>query len=208
MVPIVAGVAGILLTGGASRRMGFDKAMLEVGGVPNAVRLARLLEEVAAPAVEVGPGCSGLAHVRERPAGSGPLAALCAGADGLCRAGHRGPVLVLACDLPFIDAGTLKVLAGWPGRGSVVPRAGGRAQPLCARWSEADLEVARELVEAGERSMKALLVRSGPELVEETFWPSGVAVRLFSDLDTPEDLDQPEVRSIAGQVNCRRRFPS
>lgn len=56
-------VGGALLTGGASRRMGFDKALVEVDGLPNALRLARALAEVASPLVEVGPGYSGLEAV-------------------------------------------------------------------------------------------------------------------------------------------------
>ena len=56
--------AGILLTGGASRRMGTDKATIVVGGETLARRTARLLSAVCDPAVEVGPGASDLPAVR------------------------------------------------------------------------------------------------------------------------------------------------
>ena len=177
----------MLLTGGASRRMGFDKAYLEVGGVRNAVRLAGVLAQVAWPLVEVGFGCSGLPAVLEEPRGEGPLVALCAGAESLAALGRAGPALVLACDLPFVTAEALAVLAGWPGRGSAVPMVGGRLQPLCARWSASDLALAKELVEAGERSMRSLLGAASVEVLDESNW-SGRAHRLFADADTPEDL--------------------
>jgi molybdopterin-guanine dinucleotide biosynthesis protein A len=168
--------------------MGFDKAALLVEGVPNAVRLAALLVEVAAPVVEVGPGRSGLPAVREEPPGSGPLAAVGAGVAWLGRAGYRGAALAVACDLPFLDAGALRALASWPGEGSAVPFAGGYPQPLCARWSARDLAAATQLVEAGERSMRALLARPGVVLVDEGRWPAGLSARVLADVDTPEDL--------------------
>ncbi|HZI37181.1 MAG TPA: NTP transferase domain-containing protein, partial [Acidimicrobiia bacterium] len=54
-------VAGLLLTGGASRRMGRDKALLEVGGRRLVDRAASVLAAVADPVLEVGPGWSELA---------------------------------------------------------------------------------------------------------------------------------------------------
>ena len=181
--------AGVLLTGGASRRMGCDKALIEVGGVPNALRLAGALGQVAGPLVEVGPGRSGLPAVSEKPPGAGPLVALCAGWEALVARGYSGPALVVACDLPFVTAESLAVLAGWPGVSSAVPVTGGWPQPLCARWSAADMEVARELVAAGERSMKALLAQAAVEFLSEAVWP-GDPRRVFADADTPEDLSR------------------
>ena len=89
-------LGGLLLTGGASRRMGEDKALIEVGGRRLVDHAAALLTAVADPVIEVGPGWSGLPAVREDPPGSGPLAALGAGAASLRAAGHDGAVLVLA----------------------------------------------------------------------------------------------------------------
>ncbi len=182
-------VAGALLTGGASRRMGFDKALVEVNGVPNAVRLAAVLSEVASPVCEVGPGRSGLAVVDEGRGGQGPLVAAGAAWAALRAAGHLGPVLLLACDLAFVTAADLAVLARWPGSASVVPMAAGRPQPLCARWSPEDLGSAGALVQAGERAMKALLRRPGIVFVDEGHWPAGRARRVFADFDTPADLE-------------------
>nr|MDP9020189.1 NTP transferase domain-containing protein [Actinomycetota bacterium] len=61
----VPGVAGLLLTGGASRRMGRDKALLAVHGLPLAQRTAGVLAAVVAPVLEVGPGRSTLPAVQE-----------------------------------------------------------------------------------------------------------------------------------------------
>lgn len=183
-------VAGVLLTGGASRRMGFDKALVEVDGRASAVRLAAVMQEVASLVLEVGQGRSGLPAIAEEPGGQGPLFAACAALPALEAAGHRGPVLLLACDLAFVTGEDLALLAGWPGGSSVVPVVAGRPQPLCARWSHEDLLAATGLVRAGERSMKALLRRPGIILVDRDTWPAGKADHVFADFDTPSDLTE------------------
>jgi molybdenum cofactor guanylyltransferase len=183
-------VAGILLCGGRSSRMGFDKASARIGGVALAVRTARLLGVVADPLVEVGPGSSGLAVAREDPPGSGPLAALDAGGRFLRERGCEAPALVVACDLPLLDVAVLEMLAAWPGQGSVVPIVDGYLQPLCARWSAADLRRAGAFVEAGARSMRALLEGSDVERLDEARWPAGVRGQAFADADTPADLQR------------------
>jgi molybdopterin-guanine dinucleotide biosynthesis protein A len=45
------------------------------------------------------------------------------------------------------------------------------------------------LVQAGERSMKALLRRPGIIFVDEAHWAAGRARRVFADFDTPSDLE-------------------
>jgi molybdopterin-guanine dinucleotide biosynthesis protein A len=168
--------------------MGFDKALVEVDGMPSAARLAAVLSEVASLVLEVGPGRSGLTAVAEQPPGRGPLVAACAARRALRAVGHSGPVLLLACDLAFVAAGDLVLLSRWPGPASVVPVVDGRPQPLCARWSPEDLDAASALVRAGERSMKALLHRPGIVFVDEERWPTGRARHVFADFDTPSDL--------------------
>ena len=150
-------VAGLLLTGGASRRMGTDKASLVIGGEPMAARLASLLVAACGgPVLEIGPGRSGLPWLTEDPAGAGPLVAVAAGGAALRAGRWRGAALVLACDLPLLTPTALRLLAIWPGVGSVVPVVEGRAQPLCARWSGLDLMAAGERVAAGQRSLQGL----------------------------------------------------
>ena len=111
----MAPTAGILLTGGRSRRMGVDKASLVVDGETLAVRAGRLLATVCEPTLELGDGASGLDHVREAPAGAGPLAALAAAGVALRARGFTGPALVLAVDLPTVGEPLLRWLRDRPG---------------------------------------------------------------------------------------------
>jgi molybdenum cofactor guanylyltransferase len=185
----VSEIAGLLLTGGASRRMGRDKADLVVGGVRLADRGAAVLAEVCEPVLEVGPGWSPLEAVQEDPAGTGPLAAVAAGGRALGDRGHRGPVLVLAVDLPAVEVPLLRFLATFPGTGTVVPFVGGHPQPLCARYSAEALATADRLASEGQTSMRAL-VAALPEVqwAGPRMWGRVATEAAFVDLDVPEDL--------------------
>jgi molybdopterin-guanine dinucleotide biosynthesis protein A len=184
-------VAAMVLTGGASTRMGVDKALLEVAGLPNAARLAKELSGVAAAVIEVGPGWSGaVLRALEEPPGAGPLAAVAAGAAGLGAAGWEGPVLVVACDMPLATGALFELLAAYPSERSVVPFAGGRLQPLCARWSWEDLRLSEALCRRGERSMKALLQEGDFTVFGPSKWPRWLSERHFFDVDTPEQAAQ------------------
>jgi molybdopterin-guanine dinucleotide biosynthesis protein A len=184
----VAGVAGLLLTGGRSRRMGVDKAMIRVGDVTLAERTAAVLAAATAPTLEVGPGHSGLPSVVEAPPGGGPLCALAAGARALEDRGHAGPAVVLPTDLPHVEVDLVRRLAAHPAPGSVVVVVGGRPQWLVARWSPAALGRARDLVAAGERRMDALVLADAGADVTWLDGPRWTGQAL--DVDTPEDLDR------------------
>ena len=86
--------------------------------------------------LEVGPGVTGLPAVRESPAGSGPLSALVAGWNELATDGTVGSIILLACDVPGVDA-VLDALvsAEPPVVGALIPvDEHGRRQYVCARY--------------------------------------------------------------------------
>ena len=60
-------------------------------------------------------------------------------------------------------------------------------QSLCARYSPEALVVARQLVDAGERSMRALLASIAIEFVDEGDWGTVATMESFADVDTPAD---------------------
>ncbi|HUY65525.1 MAG TPA: molybdenum cofactor guanylyltransferase [Acidimicrobiales bacterium] len=195
-------VAGLLLSGGASRRMGCDKASILVDGEPAATRAATLLSSVADPVWEVGPSHCRLPHVLEDPPGSGPVGAVAAGWKALYAAGHPGPVLVLACDLPLMTAGFLRWLAELPAEGTVIPIVDGRAQPLCARWSAADLRRLVELHEVGYRAFKTMYETLDIAFVDHREWSRVATSRIFTDTDAPADLERLGIRWEAGPATA------
>lgn len=169
--------------------MGRPKATIVWRGERLADRAARVLESVCEPVLEVGPGYSLLTAVDEEQPGLGPLAALEAGVHALEAAGAGGrPVLVLGVDLPFVEVELVRLLADWPGDGTVVPVADGHPQVLCARYGVDAIATVADLVAAGERSLRALVESVDPELVDEERWRAVTVGHAFTDVDTPDDL--------------------
>lgn len=178
-------IVGILLTGGTSRRLGTDKALVRVGGQTLARRSAAVLHSVCGNrCVEVGPGHSALRAVREDPPGTGPLAAIVAGLDALAVTA-ADTVVVLACDLPRVEAVLLELLLDIGGDGAV-PEWAGRAQTLCAVYGPRVVAEMRLRHSAGEHSLR-WVPASGVTLVSEARWQTVVAQSALHDLDTPDD---------------------
>ncbi|MFQ5350670.1 MAG: molybdenum cofactor guanylyltransferase, partial [Thermoanaerobaculia bacterium] len=110
-------ILGVVLAGGASRRMGRDKAALPWSGSTLAHRAAADLAEVCGEVVIAGPddlARTDVGTVADLFPGSGPLAGLHAGLE---RAAGRA-IFALACDMPFVDAELVRhlvaVAAGRP----------------------------------------------------------------------------------------------
>ena len=189
--PMVA--AGLLLTGGASRRMGSPKAAISSGraadGPGLADRTAAILRATTGLVLEIGPGHTDLPHVQEVPAGTGPLAALACGAVELGRRGWNGPAVVIATDMPMLEPAVVSWLVGHPSPGSVVPVVATRPQPLCARYSAEDLATAVSLSQEGARAMRVFLEAITPTLAGRDDWGNaGIRKEWFADVDDPDEL--------------------
>jgi len=158
-----ARMTAVILAGGQSRRMGRDKLRLTLEGeglLERALRrweaaCDRVLVSVADP--EKYPWL-GDRQVADRYPGAGPMAGLEA---ALTLTG--GPVFLTAADMPFAspEAGKrLAALCPEEAEACVLLGPDGRLEPLFALYKPALLPTARGLLEAGRRSMLALLDRS------------------------------------------------
>jgi molybdenum cofactor guanylyltransferase len=184
--------AAAVLAGGASRRMGRDKATMAVGGVELAARVLAAAVQVADPVVLVAPEGHPARRLAARAVtdpGQGPLAALAAALDAL-DAGH---VLVLAGDHPGLRTELLAYLVALAaGAEAVACRRGPRLEPLVAVYQRAPALAAaraRLAAPAGDRSLLGLLAGLRTVVVEEPRWrPLDPDGRSFVDLDDPADL--------------------
>jgi molybdopterin-guanine dinucleotide biosynthesis protein A len=182
-------LAAAVLAGGASRRMGTDKASIEVGGVTLAQRAATAARAVADPVVLVAPAghpAAGLGPPVLHDPGEGPLAAVATALAGL----DADRVLVLAADHPDLHPALLRLLVSVDAP-AVVCRRAGRLEPMVAVYERAPaLATARAMLAApGDRSLRGLLTALGARVLEEPEWrvadPDG---RSFEDLDDPAAL--------------------
>lgn len=151
------GVSAVVLAGGASTRMGQDKALLGWDGKTLLQRQLELLrstgiEEVfvsVRPGVDYGSlGCS---VVEDAFAHCGPLAGV---ERGLAHACHS-LVLVVAVDLPLLKPDFVKRLLSQceAERGVVPMRRGGHWEPLVAVYPKPCHRLALELLLAGRCAM-------------------------------------------------------
>jgi molybdopterin-guanine dinucleotide biosynthesis protein A len=169
-------IEAVLLTGGASRRMGEDKAKLVLDGEELAVRIARLLGDIPVTVCGREP-LPHRAFIEDKEAFAGPLAALARFEPS------ADLVFVSSCDLPGFDPEIVIRLQGALGASyAAVPEAEGKLQPLCALYRREAFDVARRLVAGGERRVMRWL-----EFLDYVAVP-GIDPRWVKNVNSPEDL--------------------
>lgn len=156
---------GLLLTGGHSRRMQRDKAALEYAGRTQLQRALTLLQPLVSqvfvsvrPDQQQDPLRATHAQIADRIANIGPL-------GGIHAALHAHPQaawLVLAIDLPFLDAATLQQLisARDPQRYATAFRSqfDGKPEPLCAIWEPHSRATVDAWIAADNRCPRSFLI--------------------------------------------------
>jgi molybdopterin-guanine dinucleotide biosynthesis protein A len=176
---------GVILAGGASTRMGVDKAVIEVGGRPMVMRVADALREGGCDPVVCQGGTEqitttlGLDVLPDPEPGAGPVPAILAALrhDG-------GPILVAACDLADLDADAVRSVIEAGSTGPVPMVAAGFADDrphLLSFWPSEALDPLAILVADGVSAYRVALQRLGAAKVPV----DPAAVR---NVNRPEDL--------------------
>jgi molybdopterin-guanine dinucleotide biosynthesis protein A len=185
--------SGAVLCGGASRRMGTDKALLRVDGTPMAARVATALRAAGAvDVVAVGGDATALAEwdlavVPDDRPGDGPFPAT------LTALGHARSelVAVLSCDLlqpsPRAILRLLDALdVAGPDALGAVPVVDGHHQWTHVVWRETALGPLRHAHAAGARSLR----RGTADLA--LCEVHDLDPRDLADADAPDDLRRTE----------------
>ena len=182
--------AGFALAGGASSRMGRDKALLPwSGGDLLGHTLDRLREVV--PEVRILAGSErrylerGFPVDTDAAPGLGPIAGLLAGLEAV--AGRAA--LLLAIDLPLVPAALLSRLLGLAAAfDAVVPVSPRGPEPLCALYGPGCLPALRRRVKAGDLRMTGFWPDVRVRRLEaEEIAVFGPPERLFLNVNAPED---------------------
>lgn len=193
-------IAAFVLAGGASRRMGRDKALLELDGVPMIVRMARLAGSRVASVTVIGPperyASLGLGVVPDRWHGVGPL-------GGIATALSESLVdwnLILGCDLPYLTSEWIVWLIARalesPAQ-AVVPESQQGLEPLAAMYRK-NCELAfSSAVKRGVRRVSEALAEIFFEKVTASEWHAlGSTDMLFHNMNAPEDFAEAQRRII------------
>lgn len=180
---------GLILAGGASRRMQTDKAALAFDGKQQLQRAFELASHVCEQTfVSVRPDQlndplrSNFPTIADRQAGLGPIAGIAAAQEAYPDVAW----LVLACDLPLLTTTTLDYLvrhraASRPAT-AFMSTHDGLPEPLCAIWEPSSRESVMAWIAAGKQCPRKLLINSQTHLLKQ---PDPKAL---DNVNTPEEM--------------------
>lgn len=195
-----------VVAGGQSTRMGRDKALLPLAGVPLVVRALDLLRGLGLFPRICGsrPDLAQFAEViPDNFSSCGPLA----GIEAALAVSSTELNLFLPVDLPLLPAALVRWLLARAEASQAVatiPAVGDRPQPLCAIYSRRLLDGIRRSLGAGDRkviqgiaaaaealgeSMDKFNVETVAATVDPTEWPASPPVTdWFRNVNTPADV--------------------
>jgi molybdopterin-guanine dinucleotide biosynthesis protein A len=198
--PAALELSAAVLAGGASRRMGRDKALMTLDGRTLLDRAVAAVASLAGDTFVVGDRASyhqfGVPVVADLFPGAGPLGGI---ATALRHARHEH-VLVVACDMPFLSLPLLRAMAAQPRDYDVlVPVIGGSPnrlrtastyETLHAIYERSILPALELRIARGELQVAAalagLVVRELPEAWLREYDP---ALRSFVNANRPDDWE-------------------
>lgn len=187
----IEGVTGVVLAGGLSRRMGCNKAFLDVDGITMINRvyrtLAGLFHEVLI--VTNSPDEYDFLPYRKVPdiyPGHGSIAGL----HSALVHSNSASTFVTACDMPFLDPVIIRYLCECKNNDydAVIPVSEGGQEPLHAVYSSASKDVFENAILRGERKIKDVLNVASVRLVpwHELQGVDGKTGSFFN-VNTPEE---------------------
>jgi len=192
-------LSAVILAGGESRRMGHDKAWLEVGGQS---LLARAVSAVRGSGIEeilisgrAGADYSALRCpvLLDRELGCGPLS----GIERALEAARAPLLLALAVDLPNMTSAFLRQLAERcdPLTG-VVPKLKGQLEPLAAIYPKRCRSIALDCLVNGQRAARDFADACLREHAVRTFAVPPADRRCFENWNRPTDVTASQASSL------------
>lgn len=177
--------SGAVLTGGRSRRMGADKALLSLESGSMIDHMVETLEGAVDDVRLVGGdiGHSRVETVADRYPDEGPLGGVVSALD----ATDAELTAVVGCDLPRLTSAVVLGLIDATretGADYAIPLIGGRRQWHCAVWTNRCTSRLSRSFDDGIRSFRPAVagLRECAVLLSDP--------RIFDDIDTPEDYER------------------
>lgn len=178
----------VLLTGGASTRLGKDKAAIVIGGKSLAERTAEVFDTIGIPVTVLGRSpVPGRPFVQDQVEFEGPAVAL----SRFQPTAER--VFVCSCDLPELRPECVTpIVAALQDKDAAIPTLEGIPQTLCAAYAAHVFEEWRHMVDADDaRSMRELVrVLDCSYLDEQWLATNGIEPLWLRGVNTPQDADR------------------
>jgi len=186
-------MTGIVLSGGENRRMGTDKAFLQVAGIPLIEHVLRSMQGVFQDIIIVTNAPTrysayGVKVVSDALAIRGPLTGIY---SGLLQSSDEYN-FVVACDMPYLNSRLISYIAGLAeGHDIVVPSIGGLLEPLHAIYRRQLITVIEKEIRQDRRQIRGIFGRAKVRYVTEDeidrFDPER---KSFKNLNTPEEYEE------------------
>jgi len=144
----IKGITGIILAGGKSSRFGSNKALAEFNGMPLIERVAGALGRIFEKLIIITNNPLEYSYLKiplheDLVKGLGPVGGIYTGLDAL----DDEWAFFCACDMPFINEGFVRYIAGVRDSfDAVVPKVGWKIEPLHALYSKKCLSAMKDLI--------------------------------------------------------------
>ena len=182
-----------VLAGGQSSRMAQDKAFMQFQGLTLLERALATVREVIPEARVVGSKEkfeTFAPTVEDQFRGSGPLAGI---HSALSASAHEHN-LIVAVDMPFLDAGFLRYLLQEATLSQAIvtaPREERGWQPLCAVYTRAFRPLAESALQAGRNRIDPLFSEIAVRAIDEReMHQHGFSPEIFRNLNTREEFER------------------
>jgi len=187
----IAGFSAVILAGGKSTRMGRDKSLIEIDGVPMIERVYRTLSPLFpeviivtnTPDLYATIPCRTVADIYP---GAGSIAGVHAG----LAAASNDRVFVVACDMPHLSPPLIREICHLSeGYEAAIPYSDTGFEPLHAVYSRSALPLFDEALSRGELRIYDLYPRMNHRIIRWDEISSIEGAReSFRNINTPDDL--------------------
>ena len=182
-------VSGFVFAGGKSRRMGTDKALLEIDQQPILLRMIKLIEpfceSVAISGQNDDYSVFNVKMVPDEFSGIGPIS----GIYSCLKHSSNDWNLIISVDVPFVNREFIRLLISKANDSDcVIPKHDSGIEPLIALYHKSALKVVDEMIQSGEYKLMNLIGKLNSSYLDCTEllleYP-----KLFHNLNSPADFN-------------------
>ncbi len=187
-------ITGVILAGGQSRRMGFNKAQAEMHGESMLIRMIDKLKEIT-PIIAVSCGTTSYPNIDwlqipdEYPQ-CGPLG----GIYSVMKVSNTSLHLVVSCDIPLVSTSLLEYIAASATQSNALITVpideNGQPQMMCAVYHKDVLPILKQQLNNHVFKMKSLLDLVSVEYIKITKEHPLYQENTFMNVNSPINLEE------------------